>query len=62
MADRHAINRTSPKGGKFIGTCMKCGKTGLTLADAMTEECENVARMSDDDALLNALEARKNNG
>jgi hypothetical protein len=42
-------------GGKFIGTCMKCGKKGLTFAD-MDEECENVAGISEDEALVMAIE------
>lgn len=27
---QHMAVRTSPKGEQFIGTCTKCGKTGLT--------------------------------
>jgi hypothetical protein len=57
MADSHAIERTSPKGPgqKFIGTCMKCGRTGLTFAD-MGEPCENIAGMTADEALLLAID------
>ena len=50
----HAIERTSPMGQKFLGTCMRCGRTNLPMR-AVTEECENIAGMSDDDALLNAI-------
>ena len=53
--DTHAIERTSPKGGKFVGTCMKCGKPGLTFSD-MGEPCENVSGMTQDEALLRAIE------
>jgi hypothetical protein len=56
MSETHAVNRTSPKGQPFIGTCMKCGKTGLTLADSMREECENPSRMTDDESLVAAIE------
>ena len=51
----HAINRTSPKGQKFVGTCMRCGRSGLTLAD-MNKRCENIAGMSEEEALLNAID------
>jgi|RhiMethySRZTD1v2_1073278.scaffolds.fasta_scaffold118793_2 hypothetical protein len=53
----HAIERTSPKGPgqKFIGTCMRCGRTGLTSAN-MNEECENITGMTDDEALLKAID------
>lgn len=46
MKHQHALTRTSPKGGPFIGTCMKCGKTGVTIKQQRTEECENVVRMT----------------
>jgi hypothetical protein len=51
----HAIERTSPKGETFIGTCFKCGRTGLTDAD-MDDPCENIAGISEDDALIMAIE------
>ena len=54
MSEVHALIRTSPKGERFIGTCMKCGVSGLTIKD-MGSPCENVAGMSDEDALLEAL-------
>lgn len=56
-AATHAIERTSPKGPgqKFIGTCMKCGRAGLTFAD-MQEPCENIAGISQDEALVMAVE------
>jgi hypothetical protein len=60
MTDTHAIERTSPKGPgqKFIGTCRKCGKTGLTLRD-INEPCENLLGTTQDDDLLAALQAQK---
>lgn len=53
----HAIERTSPKGPgqKFIGTCSLCGKPGLTFAD-MNEPCENVRGLTQDEALIEAIE------
>jgi hypothetical protein len=56
MSHGHSIIRTSPKGGPFIGTCSRCGRTGLTVKD-MGAECANVRGISDDDALLEAIPA-----
>ena len=58
MTDNHSITRTSPKGEAFVGTCMKCGKSGLTLKD-MQSECDNPARMTQDEALLAALNVER---
>lgn len=33
MQTTHLIERTSPIGGKFLGTCRYCGETNLTIAD-----------------------------
>ena len=55
----HSIERTSPKGEKFIGTCMKCGRQGLTLIEAMEEECDNPSGMSQDEALLRTVSPPK---
>ena len=54
MTDTHAIERTSPKGEKFIGTCFKCGKKNLTSAD-VNEPCTNVRNLSQDEALIEAI-------
>jgi hypothetical protein len=35
----HSLERTSPKGGMFIGRCVYCGKEGL-LIKAVSEPCE----------------------
>lgn len=35
----HVIERTSPKGEKFIGKCALCGMEGLTTADVLKEKC-----------------------
>lgn len=51
----HAIERTSPKGGPFFGTCMKCGRTNLPGSAAL-EPCDNPSGMSEDEALIMAIE------
>jgi len=38
----HDLLRTSPKGGPFLGRCVKCGVDGLTLADRH-KDCVNPA-------------------
>lgn len=57
--DTHAIQRTSPKGPgqKFIGTCSKCGMTGLTLSDT-AKDCENVRGTTQAEDLIEAIEGR----
>lgn len=59
--EHHAIERTSPKGGPFIGTCMKCGLPNLTLSD-MNQPCENIAGISQDEALLMAIAGPQEKG
>ena len=51
----HSLNRTSPKGGPFIGVCSLCGKAGLTLDDIHNDECENPRGLSQDDAVVEAI-------
>jgi hypothetical protein len=51
----HALVRTSPTGGPFIGRCIQCGREGLKMGDAL-EYCENLIGLSQDDALIAALE------
>lgn len=53
-ARMHVLNRTSPKGQSFVGTCSLCGKPNLTLAD-MNSECENMRGLSQDEALIEAI-------
>lgn len=55
----HAIHRTSPKGQAFIGTCSLCGKTGLPMS-AVREACENIRGLSQDEALIEAIEVPPN--
>ena len=53
--NQHALERTSPMGEPFIGTCIKCGRKGLTMRQGF-EECDNPSGMTDDEALLRAIE------
>ena len=55
MTKKHSLRRTSPKGQKFVGTCVLCGRSGLTIAD-MNNECANVRGLTTDDALIEAIE------
>jgi hypothetical protein len=53
--DTHSLERTSPKGGKFIGRCVKCGKTDLP-SSACFEECPNPSGITSDQSVINAIE------
>lgn len=55
----HSLERTSPKGGPFIGTCTKCGQKNLTFKQ-LHDECVNPANITDAEALSLAL--RGHNG
>ena len=55
----HSLRRTSPKGQPFVGVCTLCGKQGITMADFQREECPNVRGLSEDEALIEAVEDRK---
>jgi hypothetical protein len=50
----HVVERTSPKGEKFIGICRACGTAGLTLADAQ-QECPNQRGLTQDEAVIEAI-------
>lgn len=50
----HALTRTSPYGGKFIGRCIKCGVEGLGSGSPL-EPCPMDAVMSDEQALLDTI-------
>lgn len=56
IKQQHALNRTSPKGQDFIGTCINCGKENLTIDDQWSEECENVVGRTNDETLLAVLD------
>jgi len=51
---KHSLERTSPKGGPFIGTCTLCGKTDLPIG-AATQDCENVRGLTQDEAVVEAI-------
>lgn len=55
-AKRHSLRRTSPKGGPFIGTCRQCGQEGLTTKQAMGTECPNQRGLTQDEAVIEAIE------
>ena len=48
------VNRTSPYGQPFVGTCASCGKTGLTFGE-LTEHCDNPRGLTKEAALLEAV-------
>lgn len=54
-ANTHALVRTSPMGGKFLGTCRQCGRTNLPSSAAL-EYCDNPRGMTQADSLLEAIE------
>ena len=53
----HAITRTSPKGGPFIGRCIKCGADGLGMG-APLENCPADGLVSDEHVLTEMLSSR----
>lgn len=50
----HHIERTSPKGKPFVGTCRLCGKSNLKMSGAL-DECENVRGLSEDEAMVESV-------
>lgn len=61
IAKTHNIERMSPKGGPFIGTCRLCGKPGLTSGQA-NEFCANPRSVTDSDSLLDAIDPERPKG
>lgn len=51
---KHNIERTSPKGGLFIGTCVLCGSANLRFSD-VTQDCPNQRGLTEDESLLHAI-------
>jgi hypothetical protein len=49
------VNRTSPKGQPFVGTCAACGKQNITFKELSTDECDNVRAMTREHALVEAV-------
>lgn len=52
---KHALNRTSPKGQAFVGTCFQCGRAGITLEMMAGEDCENVRALTQEQAVIEAI-------
>jgi len=50
------VNRTSPKGQNFIGTCAACGKQGLTFITMNEDNCDNQREMTHEQAILEAIQ------
>lgn len=51
----HAIERTSPKGQPFIGTCRLCGTPNLP-AKAALDECPNQRGLTAEEALIETID------
>lgn len=50
----HSLERTSPKGQDFRGTCKLCGLTNLTIGECQNY-CENWRGLSNEEAILEAV-------
>lgn len=55
---KHNIERTSPKGGPFVGTCVLCGTPNLKMEDAM-EDCPNQRGMTEEESILEAIKGHE---
>jgi hypothetical protein len=53
-ARTHLLDRTSPKGEYFIGTCRLCGTQGLRMEQA-NERCANPTGVTAEQAILDAI-------
>jgi hypothetical protein len=51
----HGLERTSPKGGPFLGRCIYCGLTDLPMAAAL-QPCDKAP--SQDQQVLDALKVK----
>lgn len=60
-ARHHALQRTNPLGDPFVGECTLCGEQGLTSRD-VNKPCENPLRVTEEDALLAAIERAERPG
>ncbi len=58
---KHNIERTSLKGGSFIGVCILCGERGLKITDAI-KDCPNVRGLSHDETILEAIDPERRSG
>lgn len=53
----HSLERTSPKGRPFIGTCRLCGTPNLRVEDAL-KECRNPRGLTEEESLIDAIEGK----
>lgn len=51
---KHHVERTSPKGGPFLGVCILCGKRDLP-ASAALEDCENFRGLTTEEAMIESI-------
>jgi hypothetical protein len=49
------VNRTSPKGQPFLGTCAACGKRDITFEALSRDDCENVRGVTYEQAVVEAV-------
>lgn len=54
----HALKRTSPKGGEFVGYCVKCGEKLLPFSSAQ-DDCPFDDQVSDAQALVKIIKTKK---
>lgn len=54
MMRHHALERTSPKGGPFIGTCRLCGTPNLP-GEAIWQECPNQRGLTNEEAIVESV-------
>ncbi len=52
----HGLERTSPKGGPFVGRCIYCGQEGLLMRAAL-EPCEKAP--AQDQQVIDAIKGPK---
>lgn len=50
----HALERTSPKGERFLGKCIYCGRENLAIGAALAH-CDSPIHPGQEKALLSAL-------
>jgi hypothetical protein len=55
----HSLNRTSPKGGPFLGTCVKCGIGNIPLSKLHTH-CPNPANITNNESLILIIKGSEN--
>lgn len=50
------VHRTSLHGQPFVGACGACGKEGITFDMLTTDACSNPRRLSNEQAVLQAID------